>query len=184
MPRVSARSQIRNEKGNPLIRMRHLSRAGLPAALLSCLGALTFASTALAANTVLTFKEPEKGSTFAFVDNAPKSPTKHGFPTLFSAGDVLIFTNPLQAQGKTVGRIRVVCTATQNAGAENFAGAGFICEGIAKIPGGSLTFSAMLTEGTTEGAITGGTGTYAGATGTFVSKEGKGSSTDTITLIE
>lgn len=42
----------------------------------------------------------------------------------------------------------------------------------------------MLAEGTTEGAVTGGTGTYAGATGIFVSKEGRGSSTDTITLLE
>jgi hypothetical protein len=154
------------------------------AALLCCLGALAFAASASAANTVLTFKEPEKGSTFAFVDNAPKSPsTTHGFPTIFSAGDEIIFTNPLQTAGKTVGRVRVACTATQNANAKNFAGAGFLCNGIATIPGGSLSITAILAEGDTEGAVTGGTGIYAGATGTFASKEGKGSSTVTITLL-
>jgi hypothetical protein len=166
-----------------LIRSRKVPSLLAMAGLLCCLGALAFAASASAANTVLTFKEPEKGSTFAFVDNAPKSQLQHGFPTTFSAGDEIIFTNPLEAEGKTVGRVRVACTATQNASAKNFAGAGFLCNGLAKIPGGSLSISALLSEGNTEGAVTGGTGIYAGATGTFASKEGKGSSTVTITLL-
>jgi hypothetical protein len=170
-------------KGTQLIRMRKVPSLLALTALLCCVGALAFAASASAANTVLTFKEPEKGSTFAFVDNAPKSQLKHGFPTAFSAGDEIIFTNPLEAEGKTVGKIRVVCTATKNASSEHFAAAGFLCSGLAKIPGGSLAFAALLSEGATEGAVTGGTGSYAGASGTFVSKEGKGSSTVTITLL-
>jgi len=152
--------------------------------LLSCSAILVFAGSASAATTTLTFKEPEKGSTFAFVDNAPTSKKKHGFPTSFSAGDEVIFTNPLEAEAKLIGKIRVVCTATNNAGAKGFAAAGFICSGIAKIPGGTLVVAAELSEGTTEGAVIGGSGKYAGARGSFVSKEGKGGSTTTVTLIE
>jgi hypothetical protein len=154
------------------------------AGLLCCSAVLVFAGSASAATTTLTFKEPEKGSTFAFVDNGPKSPKKHGFPAGFSAGDEVIFTNPLEQEGKLVGKIRVVCTATANAGSGNFAAAHFICSGITKIPGGSLVVVAELGEGASEGAITGGSGKYAGAHGSFVSKEGKGSSTTTVTLIE
>lgn len=167
--------------------MRTIPRNGRLAALaglLSCLAVLVFAGSASAATTTLTFKEPEKGSTFAFVDNAPTSKKKHGFPTKFSPGDEVIFTNPLEAEGKLVGKIRVVCTATNNASSKHFAAAGFVCSGIAKIPGGILIFAAELSEGNTEGAVTGGSGKYAGAHGSFVSKEGKGANTVTVTLVE
>ena len=163
---------------------RKLGRLATLAGLFSCTALFVFAGSASAAATTLTFKEPEKGSTFAFVDNAPTSKKKHGFPTGFSAGDEIIFTNPLEAEGKRVGKIRVTCTATQSASSRHFAAAGFICSGIAKIPGGTLIVAAELAEGKTEGAITGGSGKYAGANGSFVSKEGKGFSTVTITLIE
>jgi hypothetical protein len=163
---------------------RSISRLGIAVVLGACLAILAFAATASAASTTLTFKEPEKGSTFAFVDNAPKSQLHHGFPTGFSAGDEIIFTNPLEAEGKIVGKIRVVCTATTSASSKHFAAAGFTCTGIAKIPGGTLIFATELSEGITEGAVTGGSGKYAGAHGSFVNKEGKGSSTTTITLLE
>lgn len=164
--------------------IRNLGRLAAVVGLLGCLTALVFGGTAAAATTTLTFREPEKGSTFAFVDNAPTSKKKHGFPANFSAGDELIFTNPMEAEGKLVGKLRVVCTATKNASSKSFAAAGFICTGIAKIPGGTLVFAAELSEGNTEGAITGGSGKYAGARGSFISKEGKGSSTTTVTLLE
>lgn len=154
------------------------------AGLLCCSAVLVFAGSASAATTTLTFKEPEKGSTFTFVDNAPKSAKKHGFPASISAGDEVIFTNPLEQEGKLVGKIRVACTATANTGSTNFAAAHFVCSGIAKLPGGSLIVAAEIGEGATEGAVTGGSGKYAGAHGSFVSKEGKGSSTTTVTLIE
>lgn len=160
------------------------TRLSLVVALASCLAALAFAGSASAASTTLTFKEPEKGSTFAFIDNAPKSQLQHGFPTKFSAGDEILFTNPLEAEGKIVGKVRVACTATKTASSKSFAAAGFLCTGIAKVPGGTLAFATMLSEGTTEGVITGGTGTYAGARGTFVVKESKDFSTNTITLLE
>jgi hypothetical protein len=157
---------------------------GAVAALLGiCVAFWAFAVSADAAKeTTITAVEPEKGSTFNFVDNAPKSKLKHGFPARFSAGDQVIFTSPVEIEGKRVGRNRVVCTATTTA--RKFEAAGFVCDGIAKLSNGTLVFAAMLTEGSTEGAITGGTGTYAGAHGTFVSKEGKNSSTTTVTLVE
>lgn len=161
------------------------SRLALPFALFGACAALALPGLASAANTTtLTFKEPEKGSTFAFVDNAPTSKKVHGFPTRFSAGDEIIFTNPLEAEGKIVGKLRVACTATSNASSKHFAAAGFICSGIARIPGGTLVLAAELSEGNTEGAITGGSGKYAGANGSFFSKEGKGSNTVTVTLVE
>lgn len=163
---------------------RELARLAVAASALSCLAAFVFAGSAAAATTTLTFKEPEKGSTFAVVDNAPTSKKKHGFPAQFSPGDELIFTNPLESDGKPAGKIRVVCTATKSASSKNFAAAGFVCSGIAKVPGGTLVFAAELSEGNTKGAITGGSGKYAGAHGSFVSKEGKGSSTTTVTLLE
>jgi hypothetical protein len=56
--------------------------------------------------------------------------------------------------------------------------------GIAKISGGTLILVGEAGEGPTEGAITGGTGIYAGARGTFVSRPGRGASTTTVTLLE
>ncbi|HET9184659.1 MAG TPA: hypothetical protein VFN82_00840 [Solirubrobacterales bacterium] len=133
--------------------------------------------------TVLTFVEPEKGGTFKFVDAAPKAKLKHGFPLMITPGDEVIFTNPMEVEGKRVGKLRVVCTATSRA--KKFGAAGFVCNGIAKFSNGTLVFSALLSEGkTTEGAIIGGSGIYAGADGVFVSKEGKKSSTTTVRLFE
>ena len=50
---------------------------------------------------------------------------------------------------------------------------------------GTLTVQAMNSPGvaTTTGAVTGGTGAYANARGTFTSVEGRSGSTDTITLV-
>jgi hypothetical protein len=157
-----------------------------PALAIALVGLACLAGVASAAEptTTLTFKEPEKGSTFAFVDNPPISQKKHGFPTHFSPGDQVIFTNPLESMGRIVGKLRIVCTATTAAASKSFAAAGFTCTGIARIPGGTLVVAAELAEGSTEGAILGGSGKYAGARGSFVSKEAKGPNTVTITLLE
>jgi hypothetical protein len=159
------------------------ARLGGVVVLAGCFALLVaFVGSAAAATTSFTFKELEKGSTFAFVDNAPKTKIKHGFPQKISAGDVFVFTNPLEAEGKKIGHLQAVCTATKNG---KFSTAGFTCDGTFVFTGkGTLVGSAMISGKKTEGAITGGTGSYAGARGTFVSKEGKGSSTVTVTLLE
>src|SRR5436309_14258510 len=77
--------------------------------------------------TTLTFKELDRGSTFAFVDNAPTSKAK-GEPSA-SIGDAIVFTNPLtDGAGQRVGRLYVHCTAVVAAPEANKAA--FTCEGI------------------------------------------------------
>jgi len=155
-------------------------------ALLSCLAVLVFAGTASAATTTLTFQEPEKGSTFRYIDNPPHAATKHGFPTSISAGDEIVITNPLKQGSKTIGKLRARCTSTANVKKINdnaFVNAHFICEGVFTFGNSMLFGNAAIIKGGTEGVITGGTGKYAGARGTFVSKESKGSSTTTISFI-
>ena len=133
------------------------------------------------AATTLTFKELTKGSTFAFVDNAPISKAK-GEPSA-SAGDLIVFTNPLVDGGKHVGRLYMHCTAVVAAPAANKAA--FACEGVVGLGGGTLTVQAFLPKAgaTVHGTVTGGTGTYANARGTLVSRPTKTGADDTISLV-
>jgi hypothetical protein len=152
--------------------------------LLACCMLGAFLAPLASADTTLTFQEAEKGSTFKFVDVAPQAPTKHGFPTAISPGDQIVVTNPLTQGGKTTGKLRARCTATANAKGKNaLPNAHFICEGVFYFGKNALYGNASIVKGGTEGVITGGTGKYAGASGTIRSKEGKGGSTTTITLI-
>ena len=152
--------------------------------LLACCMLGAFLAPLASANTTLTFKEPEKGSTFKFVDVAPQAPTKHGFPTAISPGDQIVITNPLTQGGKTTGKLRARCTATANAKGKNaFVNAHYICEGVFSFGKNALYANASIVKGGVEGVITGGTGKYAGASGTLRSKEEKGGSTTTVTLI-
>jgi hypothetical protein len=168
---------------------RSLTRPAIALAMVG-LTALLVAVPATAAGTATTtikFSEPEKGSTFTYVDLAPTAPEKHGFPTAISPGDQLVLTNPLTEGAKTIGKLRARCTATAPAKTTSntaFLQAHFICEGVFTLPGGTLYASASIVKGGTEGAITGGTGKYAGAGGTILSKEVKGGSDTTITLLE
>jgi hypothetical protein len=166
-------------------------RLYLAVVVLALAATLVFVSSAAAVAPVqLTLKEPEKGSTFTFIDNAPTSKKIHGFPTKISPGDEIVVTNPLLENGKMVGKLRARCTATTSAsttsssGGNPFAAAHFICEGVFTIDGGSLYGSATIVNGGTRGVITGGTGEFANSRGAFSSKEGKGGSTTTITLVE
>ncbi len=132
--------------------------------------------------TTLTLNELDKGSTFSFVDNAPMSKAK-GEPSA-SLGDLIVFTNPLTNRaGKRVGRLYMHCTAvvaTQRADK-----AAFTCEGILGLGGGTLTVQAFLPHAgvTVYGTVTGGTGAYANARGTLVSKPTKLGAADTISLV-
>ena len=130
----------------------------------------------------LTFKELTKGSTFAFVDNAPFSKAK-GEPGA-SAGDAIVFTNPLAATGgKRIGKLYMHCTAVVAAPAANKAA--FACEGVVGLGSGMLTVQAFLPHAgaTVHGVVTGGTGAYANARGTLVSRPTKTGADDTISLV-
>ena len=166
--------------------MEHTYRRSIyvAAALSACCVLGDLLAPLASANTTLTFEEPEKGSTFKFVDVPPEAPKKHGFPTAISPGDQIVVTNPLTQGGKTTGKLRARCTATANAKGKNaLVNAHFICEGVFSFGKNVLYGNASIVKGGTEGVITGGTGRYAGASGTIVSKEGKGDSTTTITMI-
>jgi Dirigent-like protein len=146
-------------------------------------GALVFGSSASAQGAkTLTFKELNEGATFAFVDNAPMSKAK-GEPSA-SIGDAIVFTNPLTDRaGKRVGRLYVHCTAVVAAPQAN--NAAFACEGIMAVDGGTLSVQAFLPKAgaTVHGTVTGGTGAYANARGTLVSRPTKAGADDTITLV-
>ena len=146
--------------------------------------ALVLGSSASAqAPTTLSFKELSKGSTFAFVDNAPKSKAK-GEPSA-SVGDVLVFTNPLvDTAGKRIGSLYVHCTAVVAAPQANKATYG--CEGAFGLRGGRLTIQLLLGPSdigaTVTAMVTGGSGVYANARGVIVSKTTKTGADDTLTL--
>ncbi len=167
---------------------RSLTRPAIASALIGIAVLLTAASASAAGTpTTIKFSEPEKGSTFTYIDVAPTAPKKHGFPTAISPGDQLVLTNPLTEGSKTIGKLRARCTATAPAKTTSntaFLQAHFICEGVFTLPGGTLYANASIVKAGTEGVITGGTGKYAGASGTLLSKEVKGGSTTTITLLE
>lgn len=87
-------------------------------------------------------------------------------------GNGFAFSSPLEdSSGKTVGELNAICIATQPSPGEALGGT---CTGTATVPGGSFALSAggkeVLGENVS-GAIVGGTGKYAGAVGTFATKE-------------
>jgi len=149
--------------------------------------AILGSSAALATTTTtLTFKEPERGSTLAYVDVAPTAPKVDGFPISISPGDQIIFTNSVTEGGKAIGKLRARCTATTAVGKITeaaFAQAHFICEGVYTLPGGSLYVNGTFLKSGTEGVVTGGTRKYAGDRGMFVAKNAKHGTETTITLL-
>lgn len=169
--------------------MKTLQRStlGLRLAALAFLAAtLVDAPGAWAATTTLTFKEPEKGSTFTYVDVAPTAPKVSGFPVSISPGDELVLTNPVTERGNVIGKLRATCTATTAVAKitkDAFAQAHFICEGVYTLPGGSLFVNARILRSGTEGVVTGGDGKYAGARGTFLSKEARGGTDTSVGLL-
>ena len=126
----------------------------------------------------LSLTELEKGSTFKHVRN-----TKTKSSRANSLGDVIVFTNPLaDASGQVVGKLHANCATT--VGARNFLKSSMTCSGVLVLRDGTLTFQAAfkVSASTVTGAVTGGTGAYANARGTFVSKTDRTGKHDTITL--
>ena len=132
----------------------------------------------------ITFRELDKGSRFAYVDNAPRNKS-HRRP-VFSIGDQFVIANPLADASGKLGELRATCTVTKKAPASN---AGFgnshpFCTGAFVLKAGTL-FVETVDSGakTTTGAVVGGTGAYAGARGTFTSTNTKTGSNDVVTLL-
>lgn len=126
------------------------------------------------AGQTIVLKELDKGSTFKHVRN-----TKNAGRQALSLGDVLAFTNPLNdASGARVGRLHLSCVGT--VGNASFLKAIATCTAVFALHDGDLMVTTNTSPGaaTTTGAVVGGTGAYAGASGVLVSTNGN----DTITL--
>ncbi|MEA2322325.1 MAG: hypothetical protein QOD81_2175 [Solirubrobacteraceae bacterium] len=131
----------------------------------------------------LTFKEVDKGGTFRFIDNPPKSAQRRGQPTRVSAGDVFVFTSPLRTDaGAPFGRLRATCFVTANSRISRLAAD---CLGVYSLPNGQLWVSASTSFSgtTTTGAVLGGTGAYVNLHGSFASKSTKTGADTTVTLV-
>lgn len=159
--------------------LRRTSALGLAALAVAGIVALLVsgASAQDPANRTLTFKTLDKGSTFKHVRN-----TKAGSERANATGDVIVFTNPIaDGSGKVVGRLYADCTTTK--GARNYLRSTTTCAGVIDLRDGTLTLQANTKPGvpTTTGAVTGGTGSYAGARGVFVADDRSGDLTITLT---
>ena len=129
----------------------------------------------------LVFREVQKGSTFGFVDNPPRS--KNPRRPRPSAGDDLVFTIPLAKGGRARGTLRATCTITSIVKRRTSA----LCYGVLALKEGELVVvvsSSNLDDPTTTGSIVGGTRAYAGAHGTFVSATTKDGTIDTVTFTD
>jgi hypothetical protein len=180
---LASPSRPQRHEGIPLNpSLFRLARVVGPVCCLALLG--VFTGTAAAATQTITFREVVKGSTFSFIDNAPKSKFENGSPEKISAGDQVVATSPLVSHGTQIGRERLNCVATTTS--KSFEGAHFMCGGVLGFSKGTLVISVMIGGAgpEVEGAVTGGTGVYANARGTFVVVEGKDGSAVTVTLVE
>jgi hypothetical protein len=132
-------------------------------------GVLATSGSAQPGSQTLTFTESNKGATFRFIDLAPRSERRRGFPTRISPGDEFVFGNPLlDSAGRRAGRVEGYCKALR---AGRFGRVRFGCFGHARLTGGTLSFTADLTfaRGPIRGEVTGGSGAYEGANGSFTS---------------
>ena len=125
--------------------------------------------------TTLKLVEPgeESGETFGVIGTATQKGIK--------PGNGFAFSSPLQdpSSKKTVGELVATCIATKPSTGETLHGQ---CSGTAIVPGGTLALNVGGNAGNNiSGAITGGTGKYAGATGTF-SSAGENEQTDTYSI--
>jgi hypothetical protein len=130
-----------------------------------------------------TFTVQEKDTNdFAFVDNAPKTKIGREGPRRLSPGDQLAFRSRLVRDGKAVGSLWAHCLVVKG---RTFGSASGDCTGTYDLGDGKLFVGVggekIFSAKEVVGAVTGGTGAYAGATGTF-SSPNKDNTTDTFTI--
>jgi hypothetical protein len=131
----------------------------------------------------LVFSEGQRGSTFKFIDNPPRSRGRTERTTTISMGDVFVFTNPLiNGAGRRSGVLYATCVAARGG---RFDRTFLLCHGVAKLQDGDIALEvATRIGGFITGSIVGGTGAYNGARGTFTSREPEGRpSVDTFQLL-
>jgi hypothetical protein len=149
------------------------------AAATAVLALMSASGSAQTPGTTLQLFESEKGASFGFVDNPPKSKNDRA-----SVGDVFAFNSPVldQARETRLGVLSVQCTVTRP-GKESKAEAA--CTGAFRLEDGMITLTTSIkgSPKTVTAAVTGGTGAYNGARGSLTSTTVKGGSEDTITLL-
>lgn len=115
---------------------------------------------------------------FGFSDNPPRTRVGEEGPEKLSNGDAITFTSALLDRSrKQVGDLDVACTVTRAGG---FDASRQQCVGTATVPGGVLTLARggrVFAGESTRGAVVGGSGRYAGATGHFTEAEQRGDRT-------
>ena len=131
----------------------------------------------------LSFQELNKGSRFTYTDNPPRN--AHSKRPSFSMGDQITLANPLVDSSGKLGELRATCTFTKAGPAnDNINPARPLCTGAFVMKNGTVFVVTADAGGrTTEGAVTGGTGAYIGARGTFTSNATKSGANDTIDLM-
>jgi hypothetical protein len=114
----------------------------------------------------LTFTESTQGDFFRFLDQRPLSRGSRNNPTI-SAGDEVILGSVLLQNGQRAGRLEAACKALR--GARRFPQALWGCHGFARLGNGTLVLAATFRfrQNAITGAVTGGTGAYEGASGSF-----------------
>lgn len=131
----------------------------------------------------LTFIEGHKGEQFAVVDNPPRS-KRRGERASVSVGDQLAFHNPLLTEARQrAGSLDGFCIATERGA--RFDKATFACTAIVRLSDGTLVLSVRLKFSESDsigGAISGGSGAYEGARGSFTST-GQRTTRDTFHLL-
>ena len=153
--------------------------AGLAIAQMVVWTAFSVADTSEARSTeTLTLKELDRGETFTHIRNT-KGPR-----TANLQGDLIASVSPLADESNArIGKLHLACLTTK--GARNRFKSQMTCTAIAKLPDGTLTAQLLeKLDRRTFGAITGGTGAYANASGEFVSKATRYGSLITITFGE
>ena len=129
------------------------------AVVLTPVAVLVVATTATGSTAAETITFNSRPGTFRFVDIAPKG-------ELPTPGDSLVLTNRLFKGGERIGTLHAECVVTRKAA--NPDNTPMLCQGVYVLDGGTLSGTAMLlsSSAVTDIAVTGGTGTYAGASGT------------------
>jgi hypothetical protein len=152
---------------------------GLAAALALAAATLAGSGASAQGGRTLGLTELDQGATFKHVRNT-KTRSSRANP----AGDIIVFTNRVaDGSGKVVGKVHNVCVTTD--GARNFVDSVVTCHGTLVLRDGTLTFQLARKIGSDSGtgAVTGGTGGYAAASGSFVvDDQANGDSLVTITL--
>ena len=158
-----------------------LMSAGIAGAVISGGGGAS-AQAPTAATRTIAFTEIEKAEPCCIADIAPKSRAKR--EPFMSPGDQLVFTQPLRgADGKAIGKSYAKCAAIVGA---KLSRARYVCEGVYAFADGTLTTAGLARPNATmNGVVTGGTGAYANARGTFSSKDDStgGDSKTVVTLV-